>query len=256
MKPLIGITARKATDGDRSMDGLEEAYSSAVASAGGLAMLVPIMDPSDAPDVVDNVSGIVFSGGRDIAPARYGHHPRPECEQPELDRDAWEFALIEAALEAGVPILAICRGHQLLNVATGGTLIQHLPTVTDINHRQVDRQYGHAHWVEVAPHSRLGSIVGTRELSANSLHHQAVDRLGSHLEVSAWAPDGTIEAIEGVGHLRAVGVQWHPELLAPQARAHAALFSWLVSQATEGSVIASGATRSHRGDHSRVTAVA
>ncbi|HXJ40153.1 MAG TPA: gamma-glutamyl-gamma-aminobutyrate hydrolase family protein [Bryobacteraceae bacterium] len=161
---------------------------------------------------LDEVAGLVLMGGTDVNPARYGESPRPETDAPDDARDQAETALIDQALDRDMPILAICRGMQMLNVCHGGTLIQHLEPAE--RHRQRPKEKGlPAHSVEIRPATRLADIAGTElRWNVNSRHHQAVGRLGKGLVIAATDPrDGVIEAIERPDKRFTIGVQWHPE---------------------------------------------
>ena len=185
------------------------AYVDAVERAGGRALLVP---PSEdgVEETLAVLDGIVFSGGADVDPSRYGAEAHPETDTPQTRRDAGELALLQAALERDLPTLAICRGFQLLNIARGGDLVQHLPeTVGNDDHKQTPGEFA-VHPVEIKEGSRLGSIVGGRS-DVTSHHHQAPGRVGEGLVETAWAADGTLEAFEDPDKRFAVGVQWHPE---------------------------------------------
>ena len=193
---------------------LPATYAEAVAGAGGLPVLLPPIVPGPLDDAatvaVQAIDALLLTGGADVDPDHYGAAAHPETDAPHPDRDGWELALLRAALAAERPVLAVCRGAQLLNVAAGGTLHQHLPDVLGTTaHREA---LGAFHRVEVAvePGSRLAAIVGERP-EAPCHHHQAIDRLGTGLVVCATAADGTIEAVEGVGTAFVLGVQWHPE---------------------------------------------
>jgi putative glutamine amidotransferase len=167
----------------------------------------------------------VFSGGADVDPARYGAAAHPETDAPQTRRDAGELALLRAALERDIPTLAICRGFQLLNVVRGGDLVQHLPEkLGSDDHKRVPGEFA-VHPVEIKKGSRLGAIVGATS-DVTSHHHQALGRVGEGLVETAWAADGTLEAVEDPSLRFAVGVQWHPE-----AGQDAALFEALVEQA-------------------------
>lgn len=146
------------------------------------------------------------------------------------ERDAWEMALVAAALAADVPILGVCRGVQLLNVAAGGTLVQHLGTITEEQHHVRERDHEAVHPVDIHPGSTLASIVATCRLGVNSLHHQSAALVGQGLHAVAWAPDGVIEALESAEGRPVVGVQWHPEMLIDQPP-HLELFGWLAREA-------------------------
>jgi putative glutamine amidotransferase len=165
----------------------------------------PVRILLDAPPPIESLDGLVLAGGTDINPARYGQQPAPETDRPDDQRDEVETRLLQDALAQGIPVLAICRGMQLFNVVHGGTLIQHLPG------HQLKQRDDIVHTVRVTPGTRLAAILGHGEHAVNSRHHQAVDRPGDGLIVSAIAPDGVIEALEKPGDSFAVAVQWHPE---------------------------------------------
>ncbi|MFH9431795.1 gamma-glutamyl-gamma-aminobutyrate hydrolase family protein [Streptomyces sp. NPDC017615] len=185
---------------------LPAAYPRLVSRAGGLPVLLPPDDPSLAPEVVARLDGVVIAGGPDIDPARYGAARTPRCGPPAPERDAWELALIEAALAARVPLLGICRGMQLLNVALGGTLVQHLD-----GHAEAVGVFG-AHPVRPVP-GTLYAAIEPDDTSVPTYHHQAVDRLAPGLIPSAHAADGTVEAVElAPAEGWVLGVQWHPEM--------------------------------------------
>lgn len=233
MHPVIGISGRLVMQEERRLDGIETSYVKAVVAAGGLPVVLPVLEPGKAGAIVRKLDGLLFTGGRDVEARRYGAASVPEAETPEPERDEWEIALLGTALGAHLPVLAICRGVQLLNVVKGGTLVQHLPSVSGLVHRQADRHMQFAHSVALKPGSTLASMVGRSELGVNSLHHQAVDRLGSGLTAVAWAGDGVVEAVEGLHPDRVIGVQWHPELLAG-AEPHGRLFTWLTTESARG----------------------
>ncbi|WP_436987767.1 gamma-glutamyl-gamma-aminobutyrate hydrolase family protein [Streptomyces sp. enrichment culture] len=180
-------------------------YPRLVQRAGGLAVMLPPDDPAQAAGAVARLDGLVVAGGPDVEPVRYGAEREPRTGPPAPERDAWELALIDAALAAGVPLLGICRGMQLLNVALGGTLVQHLD-----GHAEVVGVFG-GHPVKPVPGTLYGAIV-PEETSVPTYHHQAVDRLGEGLVPSAYAADGTVEAVELPAPGWVLGVQWHPEM--------------------------------------------
>ncbi len=193
-------------------------------------MILPVLEGVDADDVIAGLDSLLLSGGGDIVASYYGMSPGEVEYSVDTARDAWELALVAAAHEAALPILGVCRGAQVLNVAFGGTLVQHLPKVTDISHRQLDKDLEIVHEVRVDPASMLATITGRHVFGVNSLHHQAVARSGSGLRPVAWAPDGVVEAVESNDRSAVLGVQWHPELLTDQP-AHYRVFSWLVQAA-------------------------
>lgn len=215
------------------MEALERAYIAAIVNAGAVPFVIPVLDPADAEAATSCLDGLLLTGGGDVDPAWYCRMPSPHLHEVDVWRDAWEFALIEAAVVRGIPMLGICRGCQILNVAFGGTLVQHLPEVTTLRHCDRQRAGKAVHSVAVEGGSLLRQIVGGDGLGVNSLHHQAVADVGKGLAVVGRAEDGTVEAVEGTGDIRAVGVQWHPELLTHES-GHAELFQWLVTSASVG----------------------
>jgi putative glutamine amidotransferase len=236
-RPLVGMTGRRwpaSVLGDRVAAPIRAAevdlhfadYSRAVAMAGGLPVGLSRDARVDA--IVERIDGLVLSGGADVDPARYGQGPTPECGTVEIERDAWELALVEVALTAGIPVFGICRGIQVLNVARGGTLIQDLPVDEGDGHLRlhVGREVA-VHAVKLEPGSLAASVYGT-EVEVNSLHHQAVGELGSGLVATGHSPDGTVEALEMPGS-PVFGVQWHPEMLRAQPDPG---FLWLVARAS------------------------
>lgn len=208
-EPLIGVTTylNRARWGVWDMEAalLPAAYPRLVREAGGLAVMLPPDGPAAAAAVVARLDGLVVAGGADVEPVRYGAEPDPRTGPPARERDAWELALIDAALASGTPLLGICRGMQLLNVALGGTLVQHLD-----GHAEAVGVIGR-HKVEPVPGSLYASLV-PEPAEVPTYHHQAVDRLGAGLAASAHAEDGTVEAVELAAPAWALGVQWHPEM--------------------------------------------
>jgi putative glutamine amidotransferase len=230
MKPRIGVTSAPSLHDGRRAEHLERAYTDAVVGAGALPFVLPVLDRADAQEVVSSLCGLLLTGGGDVAAEFYGEDPAREAYGLDAARDAWELALVAGARTAGLPVLGVCRGAQVLNVAAGGTLIQHLPARTDEPHREYERDRETVHRVEVEPGSLLAAITGQQSFGVNSLHHQAVANVGPSLRPVAWAPDGVIEAVESNDDRPLLGVQWHPELLAHQPP-HGLLFAWLVQAA-------------------------
>ncbi len=161
-------------------------------------------------EVLDRVDALVLQGGGDVHPEYYGHELHPETNTLDRRRDEFELALLRGARERAMPVLGICRGIQLVNVGYGGTLVQHLPEVTALDHGQLDTWDALAHRIEIAPDSRLARVMDTTAMEVNSVHHQATDRLGDGLRAVAWAEDGVVEAIEHETD-PVLAVQWHPE---------------------------------------------
>jgi putative glutamine amidotransferase len=209
--PLVGISTYLEDDtrwGAWRMRAavLPVGYPQLVQQAGGLAvMLPPDRGPHAAARMVARLDALVIAGGPDVDPARYGAARDERCGPPSPERDDWELALIDAALTAGLPVLGICRGMQLLNVAFGGTLRQHME-----GHSGQPGVFGE-HPVRPEPGTELGRIL-PEPVRVPTFHHQAVERLGDGLVPSAWAEDGTVEAVEAPGAAAwTLGVQWHPE---------------------------------------------
>jgi putative glutamine amidotransferase len=219
-RPRIGIcTALERaqwTVWDQEAFLLARSYIDAIQAAGGLALMIP-PDPEaarDPGDVLDVLDGLILAGGADIDPATYGEAPHPETNGTWPERDEFEVALARAALERDLPLLGICRGMQLMNVARGGTLIQHLPDdVGHEDHRRVPGSFdGADHHVRLAEGSLAARAAGEVDNGTKSHHHQAVDRLGEGLVETGWSTlDELPEAIEDPERRFALGVQWHPE---------------------------------------------
>lgn len=240
-RPVIGLSAyaTRAAWGVWDVDAtlVPQAYVDAVAAAGGLPVVLPVL-PGVAVDLLDRLDGLLVVGGPDVDPARYGATPGPATQPPCRVRDATETELVAGAVARGLPVLGVCRGLQVINVLRGGTLIQHLPDVvgTDL-HCPAPGHYGQ-HEVRVAPASLLASVLGgpdrapVERASVPSYHHQAVDLLGSGLVATAWSEDGVIEALEDPRLPFFVGVQWHPEV-----GDDLALFAGLVTAARSGAPV-------------------
>ncbi len=212
-RPVVGITTyvtpAKWSYWDQEAALVPAQYVAAVERAGGRALLVP---PSSegVEETLAAVDGLIFSGGSDLNPETYGQQPHEETFGVVRERDEAELALLTAALERDMPVLAICRGSQVLNVALGGDLVQHLPDVVgDEKHKHTPGVFAD-HDVDVDPETRLGSLLGNRA-PVKSHHHQGFGKLGAGLVEAARADDGTIEAVEDPERRFALGVLWHPE---------------------------------------------
>jgi gamma-glutamyl-gamma-aminobutyrate hydrolase PuuD len=209
-KPLIGITTyvEPASWGHWQVEAalVPYDYVRAVERAGGRAVLVP-PDEDGIDEMLDALDGLIFSGGNDMDPEEYGAEAHPATTGTNPERDRGELALLEAALARDLPVLAICRGFEVLNVARGGDLVQHLPEIVGHeDHRETVGEFSE-HTVRVDPSSRIGEIAG----AVKSHHHQGIGRIGNGLRDVAWAADGTVEAIEDPEKPFVVGVLWHPE---------------------------------------------
>lgn len=202
-------------------------YPRALRRAGGRVVLVP-PDP-DADDIIDRVDAIVISGGQDLDPGHYGQEAHPTVDLPDPERDSAELALLREAWERDMPILGVCRGLQVMAVAMGGSLVQHLPVATELVHQERPGHYVH-HRARMLAGSQVARIVGDEEFIVNSSHHQAVHDPG-RLVVAGYAEDGIIEACEDPTRSFCLGVQWHPE--SPEQSTGPLLFGALVRAAAE-----------------------
>jgi len=231
MAPVIGITTYGRNPENRFT--LPAGYVEAVRAAGAIPLLIPPGEPR-LEECLDLLDGLVLAGGGDVDPALYGGSPHPTIANVDPERDRVEIELVRDAVASSLPTLGICRGLQLLNVAQGGTLIEHLPDVVgeSVIHRTPEREPV-PHAVRVQEGSRLAGILGKTEYAPMSLHHQAVRAVGNALEVVARAPDGTVEAVEMPAHPFLMAVQWHPEMTAAQEPADRRLFEAFVAAAVE-----------------------
>jgi len=237
MRPLIGVTTSEVrvahrhphtpeADPPRSEMALGISYSQAIAAAGGLPVVLPPVDTDGIEPLLEQLAGVCLSGGPDLDPATYGAPPDERLGPTWPDLDVYELALARRADALGVPLLAICRGMQTLNVARGGTLHQHVD-----GHRQAVPCEQSAHAVDVAAGSGLRALTG-RRIEVNSFHHQAIADLGTGLRPVAWAGDGVVEAVESSGARFVLGVQWHAEGLVARPE-QLALFSAFVDAARD-----------------------
>jgi putative glutamine amidotransferase len=230
-RPVIGITMDYGDKPRQYM--LPYDYATSIERAGGLPWPLPFKtDLSLIPEIVDRLEGIVFSGGDDLDPALYGETRHPNAEPIDPDRQRFELALIAEVERRRMPALGICLGCQLMNVHRGGSLIQFLPDAERadaLEHRKLEGDK-RRHTVELEPGTKLADAIGSRQITVNSRHKQAVARTGRGLRVIAKAPDGVVEAIEDPSHPFFMAVQWHPENLSDRPE-HLAPFKLLVSSA-------------------------
>ena len=236
MHPLIGITcASLAAQGQRPPGFRQNrSYARAVALAGGAPALIPLLDDEIALRALyERLDGVLLPGGGDVNPARYGEATRPDCAVSGVDDllDSVELTLARWALADGKPLLGVCRGQQALNVAAGGTLYQDIAAqVGDAEeHQHPEVRTALVHDLRVEPASRLAGALGASDLRANSIHHQAVERVAPDFRAVAWAPDGVVEGIEHAAHPFALAVQFHPEELVPDHTPSARLFAAFVA---------------------------
>lgn len=227
-KPLVGITGRRrdasmlaAPSGfaDAPLDIFFADYATSVAAAGGIPVFLPL--DGDPVELLGRLDAALFAGGEDVDPSNYGASPAPELGRTDRHRDAFELALVRSAIAQDVPVLGICRGQQLLNVALGGTIVQHVD-----GHLQDEHRAERTHAVEIVPQTRLSPLLGDR-VRVNSFHHQVVGRLGDGVVAAAHDEAGVVEAIDVPG-ARAIAVQWHPEAFGADP-----VFEWLVQEGTK-----------------------
>ncbi|ORB86396.1 gamma-glutamyl-gamma-aminobutyrate hydrolase [Mycobacterium kansasii] len=231
-RPVVGLTTYReqvqAGIWNVAASYLPADYSDAVIMAGGIAVLLPPqqVDPEIADRVLDGLHALVITGGYDLDPAAYGQQPHPATDRPRTCRDSWEFALLKGALERGLPVLGICRGVQLLNVALGGTLHQHLPDVIGHSGHCAGNAVFTTLPVSTVSGTRLAGLIG-EAADVPCYHHQAVGDVAAGLVVSATDADGVVEALELPGSRFVLAVQWHPEKALDDLR----LFAGLVEAA-------------------------
>jgi putative glutamine amidotransferase len=233
--PLIGVSTSITVGARPERAYVNSTYLHAVQHAGGVPVaLPPQLSPASMRQLAAELGGLLLTGGGDIDPALFNEAPHAMLYDVAPSRDTLETAVLHVALERGLPVLAVCRGLQVLNVALGGGLYQDVGTDpgTQIPHSQTEPRDQPTHKVKVAPGSRLAETLGTDELEVNSMHHQAIKRLGRGLTAVAWAPDQIVEGAELDDPARFVlGVQWHPEELVGHSEPARRLFAALVAAA-------------------------
>jgi gamma-glutamyl-gamma-aminobutyrate hydrolase PuuD len=232
VKPRIGISGYpRVVDtvlGPTLLHTATRFYVDSVVRAGGTPLVLPALGAGVVDDMLDALDGVVLTGGGDVAPARYGATPSPEVHNVDPLRDEFDLALVCRALERDIPVLAICRGMQVVNVALGGSLAQHID-----DHQVLDDPGAPVHEVRIDPDSDLAAALGVTSLEVNSMHHQAVLEPAPPLKAVAWAHDGSVEAVEQPGNRHLVAVQWHPEVM--EQPVQQGLFTQLVGAATSRS---------------------
>jgi putative glutamine amidotransferase len=232
MRPLIGLTCLH--DYGELKHKVNDTYINATKKAGGVPILLPCtIDSSEILHHLSIIQGLIVCGGPDADPRYFGEEPVPGLGGVNPAMDAYEIPLLKEALNRDMPILGICRGEQLLNIAAGGTLVQHIPDYfpRPLKHRQDAPRFYRTHNIEIHAGTLLSELLGSGPLLVNSYHHQAVREVAPGFAVSAVAPDGVIEAIESKKHTFAVGVQWHPECMWDYPDNYDSLFAGFVKAA-------------------------
>ncbi len=232
VKPIIGITCSYKMGGQQGSR--LASYVMAVETAGGVPLiLVPLRDTANLEYQVELIDGLLLTGGVDIDPRHYGEEPHQCLGTIEPDRDGYEIPLTRRAVEKKMPLLGICRGMQIMNVALGGSLHQDIATALKrtIKHRQEAPNWYATHSIVIEENTNTQRILGAKSIRVNSFHHQAINKPGEDLIVAARSEtDGVVEAIEGTGNLPFLGVQWHPEALRGE-ESSTAIFHWFISAA-------------------------
>ncbi|MBZ0160211.1 MAG: gamma-glutamyl-gamma-aminobutyrate hydrolase family protein [bacterium] len=235
MRPRIGITSWHYRDDDERWEAVLEDYSRAVFDAGGLPLILPIprIESALVDAYLEAIDGLILTGGADIHPSFYGQIVLEQCGEIDEERDRFEVELIHAARSRDLPLLGICRGLQVINVALGGSLYQDLSyrQETDSIHQSLRERRGElVHEVAIVESSRLADILGIRKLDVTSTHHQIICNLAPGLTINAVAPDGVIEGIEDAGRFL-LAVHWHPERMITRHPEQLELFQALVEEA-------------------------
>ena len=222
-KPVIGIASWRQTVevwGSRmSIFQLDESYIDRVRTAGGLPMLLPHVDPEDVLATVERIDALILTGGDDVDPSTYGAVDEGVSISNDATADQHEIALVKAAVSREIPVLGICRGAQVINIAYGGTLFQEMTSEDNKSHptrpKLLEEILAMRHSITLDPKSKLARVLRSADRVVNSTHHQAISQVASGFRPVAWAPDGTIEAIESTDDKHILAVQWHPEKLPP-----------------------------------------
>ena len=235
----IGLSGVVRTWDGADRTGVNAAYVRALLSAGGVPLILsPLMGASLAASALDGCDGLLLTGGEDVDPSWYGAEPSPHLTPPSQERDLFELALFAVARQRGLPILGVCRGIQLINVALGGTLFQDLPSERPgpVDHSPAGARDARSHSIRLEPGSRAATALDTLRVTVNSVHHQAIRDLAPDLVATGWSDDGLIEAAESKpGAAWILAVQWHPEEMHADRRApEHGLFSALINEAADG----------------------
>lgn len=237
MRPRIGVTSWHHQDAEEQWEYVRDNYTRAVNEAGGLPLILPIAsyDLNLIPEYLETVDGLLFTGGEDVHPSFYGEIVLERCGVIDEKRDLFEIELCRQALDRDLPVLGICRGCQLINVALGGSLCQDLsyrPGTSPLHNAPKERRGEPIHGVTILPETRLMQILGVGEAKVTSSHHQILREIAPSLKANALGEDGIIEGVEGEGFRFLLAVQWHPERLALRDPLHLRLFRALIDSTT------------------------
>ena len=208
---------------------MKSKYVQSIKRAGGTVVWIELEDPDAAATQALTCDGLLLPGGADVAPEHYGQSPSEKCGNPNRLRDAGEMKMLEVFFPTGKPILCICRGVQLLNVFCGGTLHQDIKDLQQCNHSDFRSRAKGCHSIALSPETKLFNIIGQQKIPANSMHHQAIDRLGTNLSRAAISEDGITEAAEHISHPFCIGVQWHPEHMSKHNPTQQRIFDAFIS---------------------------
>lgn len=232
MKPIIGLTSQYNQLVDKKMIEINSTYIDAVEKAGAMPIVIPILrNLEDIERYIDLIDGLIITGGVDISPLRYGENPLKDTDVICIERDKMEFNLLELAIKKSIPVMGICRGLQLINVAFGGTLYQDIPSQIPNAHGHVSlstMRYGY-HEVHLIEDGYLYEIFKKDKIVVNSLHHQSIKEIGKNLKVVATSEDGVIEAIESIDDNKIFGVQFHPEALVDNHEEFIEVFKYFIN---------------------------
>jgi len=229
-RPVIGISSSHEKD-DKLF--VRQAYTDAITKAGGIPFIIPVTDNPDVlQDILANLDGLLITGGDDIDPAFYNEKPIGTQNDIDMQNDNFNLAIIRMAYDINMPILGICRGEQVINVAFGGSLYQDIPiqVSSKIKHNKIDDDTKSIHSVSIAKDSRLYKIIGTDNLTVNSSHHQSIKQVAGNLKVVALAADNVIESVESIDNNNIVAVQWHPECMSDTGKTR--IFNDFINRAT------------------------
>lgn len=236
MRPIIGLTPSNYLDNSDTHTNINNDYVKAVLEAGGIPLVMPItLDAEVAEGYLGAVDGLILTGGGDVLPSYYGEEPAKGLKSVCGDRDEYEMMLFKKAYGMNMPVMGICRGCQVINVALGGTLYQDIDSQLKDSNGHYQQGAGHElyHSVSIGPDTALYDILNEKTIYVNSFHHQAINQLSGDLTVSAWAKDGIVEAVEASGKAFVMGVQWHPEEMISRHRVFLRLFEALIAKGAE-----------------------